>query len=91
MDVNTTEGEPFELNAGEMITLDSSGKTSKSSLNEDDWNDLTQSIEPEEELIPSQETIDSGEQKTGKIPYLIGAAIAVLIVIGAFLAKRKRK
>lgn len=89
VDVDNLKGETSELNAGEMITIGSSGKTSKSVLNEDDWNDLTQSIEPEEEITPSQGTIDSEEQKTGKTPYLIGAAIIVLVLV-ALLAKRKR-
>ncbi|MDP2906787.1 MAG: FecR family protein [Nanoarchaeota archaeon] len=90
VDVDNLKGETFELNAGEMITVDSGGKTSKSVLNKDDWNSLTKIIEPEEELIPSPETITPGEQKTGKSPYLIGAAI-VLIVLGAFIATRKKK
>ncbi len=89
VDVGNTKGETFELNAGEMITVDSSGKTVKSGLSEDDWNGIASSIEPEEELTPSRETIDSVEQKTGNVPYLIGAAIIVL-VLGALLAKRKR-
>lgn len=90
LDVINAKDETFELNAGEMMTLDSSGNVVKSGLSEDDWNSVTSSIEPEEELIPGQGTIDSGEQKTGKSTYLIAIAIAVLIVIGAFLAKRKR-
>lgn len=89
VDVGNTKGETFELNAGEMITVDSSGKTVKSGLSEEEWNSVAQSIEPEEELIPSHATTDSEEQKTGKPVYLIIIAI-VVIVIGVFLIKRKR-
>lgn len=90
VDVDNLKGETSELNAGEMITIGSNGKTSKSVLNKDDWNDIASSIEPEEEILPSQGTIDSGEQKTGKPVYLIAIAIAV-IIFGIFLIKRKRK
>lgn len=71
------------------MTLDSNGKVVKSGLSEEEWNSLAQSIEPEEEILPSQATIDSGEQKTGKSAYLIIIAIAA-IVIGVFLITRKR-
>lgn len=89
VDVDNLKGETSELNAGEMITIDSSGKTSKSILNENDWNDIASNIEPEEEIIPSQATTDSDEQKTGKPVYMIIIAIAV-IIFGIFLIKRKR-
>jgi len=91
VDVNNTKGETFELNAGKIMTVDSSGKTDKSELSEDDWNGLTQSIETGEEFIPGQKTVDSGEQKTRMPTYLIAIAIALLIAFGALLAKKLKK
>lgn len=89
LDIISEKDETFELNAGEMMTLDSSGNAVRAALSEGEWNSIVSSIEPEEEIAPSQATTDSEEQKTGKTPYLIGAAIIVLVLV-ALLAKRKR-
>ena len=98
VDVNNTKGETFELNAGETMTVDSSGKTVKLGLSEDDWNGLTNSIETGEEFTPSHRTQaipsgeqPSGEQKTRMASYLILIAVIVLIVFGTFFIKRKKR
>lgn len=83
VDVTNLKNETFELNAGEMMTVDLSGKTVKSELNESEWNRLTYNIETGEEPISSDE-----KQKTTT---LIVIAIVVLIVLGVLLIKKFKK
>ena len=54
---------------------------------------MVESIETGEECIPSKEIqieTEVEEQKTGRTFYLVLIAIAVLMVVGALLAKRKK-
>jgi hypothetical protein len=96
LDVNTTKGETFVLNTGEIMTIDQSDNAVKSRLIIEDWDGMVNSIETGAEFIPSSErqteteTTESGEQKADDATYPILIAIIVLIALGAVMVKRKK-
>ena len=68
VDANDTNGVVYNLNAGETITLGSSGMISRTALNEEDWNDLVNSIETGEEPVQSQEKALQPEEIQSNVP-----------------------
>jgi len=81
LDVENIKGEKFVLNAGEIMTVDSSGKTEKSELKKDKWDSLLNAVgtgAPERE-------------KLKMMTYLSLILLIVLIIGGIFFSILKKK
>lgn len=105
LDVNTTNGETYVLNTGEMITIGTDGKAVISSLSIEDWDGLVKNIETGEEFTPSwklpAETstaepepqgdvlTEPAESRTGL--YIILSIIVIAIAIGSIIRAKVNK
>ncbi|MBN1544234.1 FecR domain-containing protein [Candidatus Woesearchaeota archaeon] len=102
LDVNTTRGETSVLNTGEMMTIDSDGKTVKSPLSIEDWDGLVKNIETGEEFTPSwkippaeetsfQDTLNPGRKQSILFIVLFIIIMAVAITAGSIIRARRKK
>jgi hypothetical protein len=106
LDVNTTRGETFVLNTGEMMTINTKDEAAKSNLSMDDWYGMLNSIETGQNFTPSwkipTETSTAmpefltemvsgpGGSRTALFILMIIAA-AVGITIGTVIRARRKK
>jgi len=93
LEVQNTKGETLALNAGETMTVDSSGKTEKSELKKDKWDSLVSTIETGKESMPSEgkQTVSPEKEKLKKMTYLSLIFVILLIIGGIFSSILKRK
>lgn len=101
VDVTNNNNETFEVDAWEMITVYSNGTTFKSELSATNWYGLLNSIEVGVDFTPKFETTNPGEQKISDgtqqraslpiVPVIIVILIGLLIILGAFKIKKKKK
>jgi hypothetical protein len=96
IDVNTTKGEAFVLNSGQMITIDADGKAEVSGLVPDDWYNMVNSLDTGEKYVKSAAKEAENNlyfdipQDQAKVIYAIMMMSILLIALMMAIIKRRK-